>query len=416
MIYIEIAVSLIFAAFFSGLETGLLSADQFELYSKRDKKRLDTLSADFLLLKPERLLGTTLIGTNLSVVTSAILLSSYFRRQGFHNLNWIGTLLLSLIFLIFSEIIPKTFFRKYANTLSIKLAPLLVVFYFLFYPVLRILNFAVRIVLIISGRYKKDDTVFGSKEDLRILVKLSSRELGVPLFEQRMIDDIFDFRERMAREVMIPLHELPVIDYRSSVEELYNSFINTHMRYVAVSKKRTDNIVGYIDVEDVIYENAENIEKIIRKAVYYPDTKKIATMFQDMIQEKNKVVFLSDEYGGISGMITVNEIASEIIGYFPGEINQEIEDIRLVGNNHYIVDGTTGIDELYHKTEIKLQEGAYDTIGGFLSDRFGKIPEKGVTAEIDGLFFRVLDRDDRHVKSVEILKREKNENQKKNTE
>jgi len=365
---------------------------------------------------PERLLGTTLIGTNLSVVTSAILLSSHLRRQGFHNLNWIGTLLLSLIFLIFSEIIPKTFFRKYANTLSIKLAPLLVVFYFLFYPVLRILNFTIRIILIISGRYKKNDTVFGSKEDLRILVKLGSRELGVPLFEQGMIDDIFDFRERMAREVMIPLHELPVIDYRSSIEDLYNSFINTHMRYVAVSKKRTDNIVGYIDVEDVIYENAEEIENIVRKAVYYPDTKKIAALFQDMIQEKNKVVFLSDEYGGTSGMITVNEIASEIIGYFPGEINQEIEDIRLVGNNHYIVDGTTGIDELYHKTEIKLQEGAYDTIGGFLSDKFGKIPEKGVTAEIDGLFFRVLDRDDRHVKSVEILKREKNENQKKNTE
>ena len=157
MIYIEIAVSLLFAAFFSGLETGLLSADQFELYSKRDKKRLGTLSADFLLLKPERLLGTTLIGTNLSVVTSAILLSSHFRRQGFHNLNWIGTLLLSLIFLVFSEIIPKTFFRKYANTLSIKLAPILVVFYFLFYPVLRILNFTIRIVLIISGRYRSEE-------------------------------------------------------------------------------------------------------------------------------------------------------------------------------------------------------------------------------------------------------------------
>ncbi|MCD6121859.1 MAG: HlyC/CorC family transporter [Spirochaetales bacterium] len=407
MIYLEIVVCLSFAAFFAGLETGLLSADQFDLYTKKDKQHINTLAADFLLLKPERLLGTTLIGTNLAVVTAAVLLSSHLRRIGLLQLNWLGTLLLSIIFLIFSEIIPKSFFRKYANTVSIKFAPLVVFFYFLFFPFLKILNFIVKIFLTIIGKYKKNDRVFSSKEDLRILVKLASREAGVSLFEQGMIDDIFDFREKMAREVMIPLHALPVVEYSSSFEDIYKTFLNTHMRYIAVSKKRTDNIIGYVDVEDIIYEGAKDIKKVMKKSFYYPETKRVALLFQDMIQQKKKVVFLSDEYGGTSGMITITEIASEIIGYFPGEVKEEFEDIRRIGRRHYIVSGTVGIDELYHKTDIKLQEGAYDTVGGFLSDKLGKIPEKGVTAEIEGLFFRVLDRDDRHVKSVEILKRVK---------
>ena len=278
---------------------------------------------------------------------------------------------------------------------------------FLFFPFLKILNFIVKIFLTIIGKYKKNDRVFSSKEDLRILVKLASREAGVSLFEQGMIDDIFDFREKMAREVMIPLHALPVVEYSSSFEDIYKTFLNTHMRYIAVSKKRTDNIIGYVDVEDIIYEGAKDIKKVMKKSFYYPETKRVALLFQDMIQQKKKVVFLSDEYGGTSGMITITEIASEIIGYFPGEVKEEFEDIRRIGRRHYIVSGTVGIDELYHKTDIKLQEGAYDTVGGFLSDKLGKIPEKGVTAEIEGLFFRVLDRDDRHVKSVEILKRVK---------
>lgn len=128
------------SAFFSGLETGLLAADQLTLYLKKEKGISYARAADFLLLRPERLLGTTLIGTNISVVTAAILVASTLREQGFESVAWLGSLALIFFLLLFTEIIPKSFFRRRADTIAVRLAPVLVIFYFLFLPLAMILN------------------------------------------------------------------------------------------------------------------------------------------------------------------------------------------------------------------------------------------------------------------------------------
>ncbi len=409
MIFFYVLICLFFAAFFAGIETGLLAADQFYLYSRKREKRLYAIVADYMLLKPERLLGTTLIGTNLSVVTAAVLLSAYLRSVFPQWANWLGTFLLTVVFLIFSEVIPKTFFRKYSDTISVKLSPVLFFFYVVFFPISIVLNFIVKVLLFLSGQLRKKEKTFSSKEDLRLLVKLSSKELNIPYSEQRMLDEIFDLKDMMAREVMIPLHELPIISEESSVEDMYRAYRESKVRFISVYRERSDNIIGYIDVEDIIYTNKRTLGALMHRVVFYPDTKKIPSLFQEMIEGDNRVVFLSDEYGGVSGMITTTDIVSEIVGYMPGSGSHQVEEIQVLGKNHYVVAGTADLEEFSHRTGIKLEKGAYDTVGGYICDRLGRIPDNGETCDINGVFFRVLDRDERHIKRLEVLKRKKHE-------
>ena len=150
MIFFYLLICLFSAAFFAGIETGLLAADQFFLYSMKREKKIYAILADYMLLKPERLLGTTLIGTNLSVVTAAVLLSAYLRSFSFQWINWFGTLILTVVFLIFSEVIPKSFFKKYSDTISVRLSPVVFFFYVIFLPISVLLNFIVKILLILK--------------------------------------------------------------------------------------------------------------------------------------------------------------------------------------------------------------------------------------------------------------------------
>jgi putative hemolysin len=396
------------AAFFAGIETGLLSADQLSLYLKKESGVPYARSADFLLLKPERLLGTTLIGTNLCVVTAAVVVASALRQRGLVESTWIGSAVLSLVLLIFTEVIPKSFFRRNADTVAVRLAPVLVVFYFVFLPVSVVLNLLVRILLLFSPPSKQKSKLPQSRDDLRTLVRLGSRVSGLDRDEHRVFEEIFDFRETLAREVMVPIHEYPVCPAGATVRDAVRLSIEGRIRFLPVFRERTDNIVGYLDVERLLYEDdrrAHNVEPLLQQAVYYPDVKRIPDLLLEMNRRSLDVVFLSDEYGAVSGLITPGEIASEIVGYIPGEPFNLERDIEVVAPGHYLVAGVTDIEDLYHETGIHLKKRSNDTVGGFVSERLGEIPALGTVFEDGGYSYRVVDRDERHIKKLEIRRK-----------
>ena len=397
------------AAFFAGLETGLLAADQLTLYLKKEKGIYYARAADFLLLKPERLLGTTLIGTNISVVSAAILVASTLREQGFESAAWLGSLALTLFLLIFTEIIPKSFFRRRADTIAVRLAPVLVIFYFLFLPLEMILNGIVKAILLFSNPKAKRSKLPQSRDDLRLLVRLGSRESGLDRTEHRVFEDIFDFRTTLAREVMIPMHEYPVCSSTATIQEAVEISYTNGIRFLPVFEGRADNIIGYFSVEsllrlDLMAKRKRGIRELMRQAVFYPDVKRIPDLFLEMNRRKSDVVFLSDEYGAVSGLITPAEIASEIVGFVPGEVFQQAEDIEVLAPGHYIAAGVADIEDLYHETGIPLKKSNYDTVGGFICEQLGRIPEIGTTYKHGGFLYTVLERDERHIIKIEITR------------
>jgi len=395
------------AAFFAGIETGLLSADQLALYLKREKGVGYARSADYLLLKPERLLGTTLVGTNVCVVTAAVVVASTLRQRGLAESTWIGSLALSLVLLVFTEVVPKSFFRRNADTVAVRLAPVLLVFHFILLPVSVVLNTIVRLLLF-SAPAKQRSKLPQSRDDLRTLVRMGSRVSGLDREEHRVFEEIFDFRGTLAREVMIQIHEYPVCPITGTLRDAVRLSLEGRIRFLPVFRDRADNIVGYLDVERLLYrEEGERrtVEELLRKPVFYPDVKRVPDLLLDMNRRGLDVVFLSDEYGAVSGLITPAEIAAEIVGYIPGEPFLLERDIEVLGPGHFRVAGVTDIEDLYHETGIHLKKKNSDTVGGFVSEQLGVIPPLGAALEHGGYLYQVVDRDERHIKKLEILRK-----------
>jgi CBS domain containing-hemolysin-like protein len=409
MTYLILLLCTCCAAFFAGLETGLLSADQLTLYLKKEKGITYAKAADFLLLRPERLLGTTLIGTNISVVTAAIVVASALRDSGYESAAWLGSLALSVFLLVLTEIIPKSFFRRRADSVAVRLAPILVIFHFLFLPLATVLNGVVKAILLFSGRRGVRSKLPQSRDDLRLLVRLGSRESGLGRTEHRVFEDIFDFRTTLGREVMIPLHEYPVCASTASIEEAVRISFTNGIRFLPVFEGRADNIVGYLNVENLLQMDLKRgaqpkIGDLMTDAAFYPDVKRIPDLLLEMNRRKIEVVFLSDEYGSVSGLITAAEIASEIVGFVPGEAFQQTEDIEILGPGHFRVAGVTDIEDLFHDTGIALRRLNYDTVGGFVCEHLGRIPDVGTTLDHGGYRFKVLERDERHIIKLEITR------------
>ncbi len=409
MTYLLILFCTLSAAFFAGLETGLLAADQLTLYLKKEKGIYYARAADFLLLKPERLLGTTLIGTNISVVTAATVVASTLRERGMESAAWIGSLALSLFLLIFTEIIPKSFFRRRADTIAVRLAPVLVVFHFIFLPLAVLLNVVVKGILLFFNPKAKRSRLPQSRDDLRLLVRLGSRESGLDRTEHRIFEDIFDFRTTLAREVMIPMHEYPVCASTATIQEAVEISYANGIRFLPLFEGRADNIVGYFNVEsllrlDLKARGRRGIRELMTAAVFYPDVKRIPDLLLEMNRRKIEVVFLSDEYGAVSGLITPAEIVSEIVGFVPGEVFQQIEDIEIRAPGHYLVAGVADIEDLFHETGIPLKKSNYDTVGGFICEQLGRIPDIGTTYEHGGYRYKVVERDERHIIKIEITR------------
>ncbi len=402
MTLLIVIVCIIAAAFFAGLETGLVSANQFTLYAAREKHVLYARAADFLLLKPERLLSTTLIGTNVAVVTATVLLSRYLRETGVGWAAWAGSAGLALVMLVTSEIIPKSFFRQNADTIAVRLAPALVVFYFLFFPLAAVLNAVVKILLLATGQLRSTKQRLDSKHSLRTLVRLGSREAGIPLEDQRIIEDIFDFQDTMAREVMVHIHRTLACPSSMGVEEIARRAIAADVRFVPIYEQRLDNLAGYIDVEETLTARSLSVPALLHEPIFFPDTKRIPELYMDMSRSGHRVVFLANEYGRISGIITPAEIVAEIIGRRPGSRQAGLRDIVRDPDGNYVLSGLTDVQDFHNETGITLTAGPYDTVGGFLLSRFGRIPDTGESFSIQGATFVVLDRDDVHIKRVRV--------------
>ncbi len=404
MILLYLFICTLFAAFFAGLETGLLSANRILLQEKKEKGILYARASEHLLSKPERLLGTTLIGYNIANITAAVLFTNFLVNIGWEHLVWVGVLFMTFFLLIFNDLVPKSFLRQHADNISVKMAPMLLLFFFLFQPLYIVLNTLVKILLLISGQHVNRREELKSKRDVRFLVNLAGKEVGLPPSDQRIIEDIFDFRDQSAHEVMIPFHLLPAAPMNQDLGEIARLSHDTGYRFIPVYTGRIDNIVGYVDIHMIIWNKDASFKEVMKEAVYYPETRLISDLLLEMNRKKLDVVFLSDEYGGIAGMITPGQIIGDLVHYIPEEGSVE-EDIQKIGAGHFAVSATTDIEDLGRDLGIILKRGYNTTIGGYIAEKLGVIPDEGKSYEEAGWVFKITRRDTRHILELEVMKK-----------
>jgi CBS domain containing-hemolysin-like protein len=402
MIIIIELMCLLFTSFFAGIETGLLSADKLRIYSRCQAGTRWAKSADYLLQKPERLLGTTLIGTNISVVTGAVILNNFLRINYTELIALIGSFILTIVYLLFAEIIPKNFFRQYADTITVRLAPVLHIFFFIFFPISFILNNIVRVLMILAGQRKIKSKLPQSKDDFRTLMHLSSKESGFEYADYRAIDDILDFGETLAMEAMIPLHTYPVFHIDTPPLEVLRTAEKNNQRFFPCYAIRTDNIEGFIDTNDFLNNDADSIKAILREPVFYPETKPLPDLLDVMVDDSLEVVFLVDEYSAVVGMVTHKEIASEIIGFIPGNIYTIQENVIPLNKNTFQALGTADLEYFCHITKLNLKKRNAETIGGYLCEKLGCIPKPGTEYIEKNVHYTILEGSNRSINKIKV--------------
>ncbi len=339
---------------------------------------------DRLLKKADRLLGTILVGNNLvnvaaSVVTGALATHLVEPVFGPKTAMFTATLIMTLLLLIFSEITPKTIARQHVEKVSFLVArPIQWVSVFLapfVWITTLVSNFLLKTVL----RVKPIKSVI-SPEEIRSIISYGE-ESGVLEKEKReMLHGIFDISETIVKEVMVPRPDIIAIELGTSLDEILRTTLETgHSRY-PVYNDQIDDIAGLLYVKDLLpfWSKPDDflLEKVLRKGTFVPETKRVDQLISEFRKEKRHITIVADEYGSVAGMVTMEDLLEEITGEIQDEYDMEYEKVERLSDGSLILDGSLTIGELLDRTGIRLPEGEYDTIAGFLLDNFGKIPKE----------------------------------------
>jgi len=398
--------SILGAALFNGAEMGLLSVNRLRLRQSAAQGHRGAIILQRLLEHQEAFLSTTLIGYNLFTISGAAVATSLLEHRIGHNGAILATVIMTSAHVVLSEIVPKAIFRQLADLLMPPLAPLLRLAVLFFSPLVAALTGAYRLFL--PGRR----SFFVTREELLLLVKEASLEPGSRFRERKMLESVFDFSETVAREVMIPLSDVVTIDEGAPREALLDLVRQHGHTRIPVYQRRPDLITGLVNVFDLLYdrEPRPTVRDYRREIPIFPDSKRIDRLLRDLQARRTSMAAVVNEFGTIMGIVTVEDIIEEIMGELMDEHEEPAPKIRQVAPKDYLVDARTDIDDLNEELGLDLPKERYDTVGGLLLRRFGRIPRPGEVTRIRGLQFRIEEAHDYGIRWVRLsLESEKGE-------
>lgn len=399
---IYIVVSLIFSAFFSGMEIAFVSANKLRI--ELDKKQGFYASSIISTYtnNPSQYIATMLIGNNVALVIYGLVMAIMLEptiAQYIHTdsgILLIQTIISTLIILFTAEFLPKTLFQINPNFLLNVFAIPVMFFYILFYPLTKITlilsNFFLKLIFKTKMNKNHHQTVF-EKIDLDDLVKKihenieNSQDVN---HEVRLFQNALDFSKIKLRECIVPRTEISAVNINSSLEELRAMFIETGHSKILVYKNSIDNIIGYAQSLD-LFKNPKTVREMLHTLQIVPETMLANKLLEMFIQEHKSIAVVVDEFGGTSGMVTIEDVIEEIFGEIEDEHDTiELEEKKL-SEGKYIFSGRLEIDYINEKYNnlFKASE-EYETIAGYILFHQGNIPKINETITIQNLQFKIL--------------------------
>jgi len=376
-----------FSAFFSSAEIALFSISEAKLRHILKKKDKTSLLIKKMKSNPHRLLTTILIGNNLVNIAATALATALaidmFGNQGIG----IATGVMTFIILVFGEIIPKSLATR--NNLFIAK---IVIFplswlYFIAFPIIKLMDF----IPFLTGIIKKIPTV--TEEELLTYVEVGEEEGEIKKEERELIRNIFEFDDISSSEIMIPRRDMFIIDLNNVPEP--KKLLEPGYSRMPVIEGDIDNIVGTVHVKDIFTYYTENnvwpsMREVMRTPYFIPEHKKINTLLHQFKIRKNHMAIVVDEHGGVSGLITLEDVLEEIVGEISDETDYVEPHIVKIKANEWIVLGKASIEEINKKLKQNISEApVYDTFSGFILEYIGRIPEEGEIIKIDNFLVTV---------------------------
>ena len=400
------------SAIFSASETALTSLPESYFRKIIEEKKGIIAPFSLWLYSPNRILTAIIIANNLVNTLAAVLATVYAQRLFSDYVISIATFCVTLALLIFGEITPKTFARHNAKYIVKWLLYAIYPVYLMLYPAVLILSYlAVFLVHSFGGKTSRVGPL-ATEDDIAYLIKLSHEE-GVFKQEQgKMLQSVMSFRDTLVREVMIPRTDISSLDINSNYQEVMQNISQHGYTRWPVYEEDIDHVVGVLYVKDLInftqkeQENF-NLKKVLRKPLFVPESMKLDGLLKELQKQKMHLAIVVDEYGGTSGVITMEDLLEEIVGEIRDEYDKEEEEetVSILSENHFIVDGRTSISDLEKKTDIILPtDESYDSVGGFLIFIKGKIPTKNSVVEHEDWRFKVVEVEETRILKIEITK------------
>ena len=316
-----------------------------------------------------------------------------------------------VLFTVLGQYFPHKIGLQHDQGITEKMAGFIEALSAVLRPLTAVLMFAANVVLkIFKQKTHVEDEAF-SEEDVMSMLKAGKESGALKEEGTKMINSIFAFDDKLAYEIMTPRTDVFLIDIEDSPEEYLEELMKLRYSRIPVCRGDNDNIIGILHIKDYLIKARESsyedvdIESILRKAYFVPDTKNIDSLFFELQMSKQQIAVLIDEYGGFSGIVTMEDIIEQVMGDIDDEYDEEEEIIDKIDDNTYLVDGDVDLDDLDEELGIDLKSDNSETIGGFLIDILGEIPDEsdiGRIIEFEDYKFKIMSVKERRIERVKI--------------
>ena len=346
-----------------------------------------------LINNPSRLLGTILVGNNVVNIGASSLATSIAIDLFGNTGVGIATGVMTLLVLVFGEITPKSLAAENSEKIALKVSGPISNLGKILSPIVRILLFITDGISKLLGAKSNENTPFITKSELRTMLNVSHEEGIIKAGEKNMIVNVFDFRDIKVAKIMTPRTDMEVLDIDSTFDEVVE--FNKDYKYsrVPVYEEHHDNVVGVFSIKDLVSYNTNkdsfDMRNYLRKPVYLFESQNASSAFDEMRKKQVSIAIVIDEYGGVSGLVTIEDIIEVIVGDIKDEYDDGIKNIVKVSDVEYLIRGSYQIDDLNKKFNLNLQSGDYDTIGGYIIDNLGLIPEGNEVLNLGKIKFTV---------------------------
>lgn len=386
--YIAIFVLLLgLSAFFSGSETAYFSLTSAQLDKFKKSRRKDRQRVVKLLKWPRQLLITIVVGNtmvNITIASIAAVLTSRLSHAMELNENLIillDVIVVTFVILILSEILPKVIAVRRPERFSVRASLLLMIIHYLLYPITYPLARFTHILQTRAG-FSESKTLL-TEDELKTLAEVGEEQGTLQKDEKEMIHSIFEFGETTVKEIMIPRTDMVIVDTNTTLSQLMQLVKTKLHSRIPVYKDKIDNIIGILYVKDLLPYLSKrkreriDLEKMVRPAYFVPEQKKIDELLREFQEEHIHMALVVDEYGGIAGLVTLEDIIEEIVGEIQDEYDREAPLYKKIDQNSYIVDGRMSIEELNEELNLNLPpEEDVETISGFILSLLGSLPKE----------------------------------------
>jgi putative hemolysin len=396
----------VLSGFFSGSETALMAIDRLRVKYLVEKKRRGAERLERLLNHPDRLLGAILVGNNLVNIAISVFATTFLVGLYGHRGELLTILILTPLLLIFAEIFPKTFAANNSERVSFLVLRPIVTVMWLLTPVVWVVTGISRVLIRLIKPEAANRPII-SEDEIRAIISVGEQTGVVAKEKRRMLHGVIGLSQTRVRDVMIPRTEVVGIEVNRTFTEALQLVRQAHHSRFPVYEENLDNIVGVIHSKDILdyVDQPEDfsLRSIARPPYFVPESKKVETLLQSFRRKRVHLAMVIDEYGGVEGIVTLEDIFEEIFGEIQDEYDVEEVLYRKINARTYLVDGSTPLRTLNRRFDLQLSEEHANTLAGFLMRTLGNIPQEGDRVESAGTTFTVRKVIDRRVEEVEMI-------------